>query len=85
MKQKLVSTYSSISSGSGSVHAGISVQGMPRMFSIKDIRVLVGGKSRSTIYRWIADGNFPAPIKVCGSSMWPEEVIAVWRNQIINQ
>lgn len=55
------------------------------LLNINQVRAFVGGKSRSTIYRWIAEGKFPAPVKVCGSSMWPEESIAEWRNQVVHQ
>ena len=56
-----------------------------RLFNIREVKALTGGKSRSTIYRWISSGDFPAPIKVCGSSMWPEEIIEDWRNKVISQ
>jgi len=55
------------------------------MLSIGDVRSIVGNKSRSTIYRWISEGKFPAPVKISGSSLWPEEVIAEWRSQLIGQ
>lgn len=56
-----------------------------RFMDMREVQAIVGNKSRSTIYRWIASGNFPAPIKVCGSSMWPEEVIEDWRKKVISK
>lgn len=53
------------------------------LMSISDIQRFTG-KSRSTIYRWIAAGSFPAPVKVYSSSLWPEERLAEWRQQVIN-
>lgn len=58
---------------------------MLNLLNIKQVQQIVGGKSRSTLYRWIADGSFPAPIKVCGSSMWPMESIVHWRDQLLSQ
>ena len=62
-------------------HSG--VQPLPCLFNIKQIQSLVGGKSKSTIYRWIQSGIFPEPIKVCGSSLWTEESILLWREAAI--
>jgi predicted DNA-binding transcriptional regulator AlpA len=36
---------------------------------------LFGVRSRSTIYRWIEEGNLPRPVKRWGSPMWDEETI----------
>lgn len=55
-----------------------------RFYTIKQIQVLLGGKSRSTIYRWISKGFFPEPIKVYGSSLWPQEQIKAWRNRVVS-
>ncbi len=31
--------------------------------------------NKSTIWRWVANGTFPKPFKVCGLTRWePEEV-----------
>lgn len=46
----------------------------------------ITGKSRSTIYRWIIEGNFPAPVKIGGNSVaWPEEALVTWREKLLNQ
>ena len=53
--------------------------------SMKEV-LSITGKSRSTIYRWIANGSFPSPVNIgVGSIAWPVEVIAEWREQQINQ
>lgn len=37
------------------------------------------GKSRSAIYREIAAGTFPAPVKLgISASAWPEHEVAAW-------
>ena len=55
------------------------------LLSMKEVRSITG-KSRSTIYRWIANGSFPSPVNIgVGSIAWPVEVIAEWREQQINQ
>ncbi len=39
----------------------------------------VTGLGRSTIYDWMAKGEFPAPIKLGGRAVgWPESEIAAW-------
>lgn len=62
----------------------VSNRPLKSLLSMSEVQQLIGNKSRSTIYRWIAAGSFPAPIKVYSSSLWPEEEIAEWRQQIIN-
>ena len=53
--------------------------------SMKEVRSITG-KSRSTIYRWIANGSFPSPVNIgVGSIAWPVEVIAAWCEEKINQ
>lgn len=74
-----------VSSIGGPAIINTPAMSVPCMLSIKDVQYIAAGKSRSTIYRWIAEGKFPAPVKVCGSSMWPEESIAEWRNQVVHQ
>ncbi len=54
-----------------------------KLLCLSQVCEIVGGKSRSTIYRWIAEGGFPKPVKVRGSSFWPEEIVAEWRESVI--
>ncbi len=37
--------------------------------------------STGTIWRWIAEGKFPEPIKLVGTTCWPVEVIEAWEQQ----
>lgn len=38
------------------------------------------GLSRSTIYRMMASGEFPKPVKITGKAVaWPESAIAAWQ------
>lgn len=40
------------------------------------------GVSRATIYRWVAAGEFPAPVKLSArTSAWPRRAVAAWKAQ----
>ena len=56
-----------------------------RLLGMKQVQPLVGGKSRSTIFRWISEGSFPKGVKFRGSRMWTEDSIAAWQQEIINK
>jgi hypothetical protein len=44
-------------------------------------RTVLGGTPKSTFARWLAAHILPAPTRVCGLNMWPEETMAdVTRN-----
>ena len=46
------------------------------LFPMDEVRRIVGGKSRRTIYRWIGEGLFPKPIQTGPNSVaWPESTI----------
>lgn len=63
-----------------------STKHLMRFFNIHDVQCFVGGKSRSTIYRWIANGSFPSPVKTGGnSSAWSEESLLAWQKKILSQ
>jgi len=34
--------------------------------------------SRSTIWRWVREGQFPQPIKLGGSTRWAEVAVLAW-------
>lgn len=36
---------------------------------------------RSTVYRWVARGDFPAPIKIGSCSFWRVETVRSWLNE----
>lgn len=53
--------------------------------SMREVQTFLGGKSRSSIYRWIAAGEFPKPIKIGGnSSVWPLETLMEWRKSVMS-
>ncbi len=54
---------------------------VPHMLPIGRVREMIGGKSRSTIYRWIDQGIFPPPIKIGPNSVaWTYDSIIEWLN-----
>ena len=67
--------------------AGIAgTQPLPRFLNIREVQSVIGGKSRSTLYRWIASGQFPRSVKIGGNSVaWPEESIIAWRESLMSQ
>jgi len=47
--------------------------------SLKEVQLLTGGKSRSTIYRWSRDGILPKPRKIGPNSIaWLRSEIDAW-------
>lgn len=53
--------------------------GIDSLVSLKDVCKLVG-VSRSTIYKWISDGNFPQPIRIGKRAVrWSSQALVVWR------
>ncbi len=54
-----------------------------KLYTLKDI-VSLTGYNRSTIYRKIKSGEFPAPRKIGASSRWPIEDYMAWRDMVIN-
>lgn len=63
--------------------AGVPYFGMPGFYSIKQIQALLGGKSRSTVYRWVKLKTFPEPKLIQGSALWPVEEFMEWRAKVI--
>jgi prophage regulatory protein len=54
---------------------------MPERFlRIKEVVDRVGFKAR-TVYRRIADGAFPKPVKDGGCSLWPESEITAYQER----
>lgn len=61
------------------------ISNIKRIFTIREVQLIAGNKSRATIYRWIKNGSFPASIHIGGNSVgWPEEVICEWRISVLN-
>lgn len=55
-------------------------------FSMREVQAFLGGKSRSSVYRWIAAGEFPQPIKIGGnSSVWSLEDLIEWRDSVVSK
>lgn len=51
---------------------------MPHLLRIKDVLTRTG-LSRSTMYALIADGRFPAPVKLSiRCAAWPSDQVDAW-------
>lgn len=49
-----------------------------RLIRIKEVQHRVG-LGRSTIYRWMAEGKFPKPVQLGGSTVaWSEGEVDLW-------
>lgn len=46
-----------------------------RLLRLCDV-VALTALSRATIYRQVAAGSFPAPVKIAGASRWPASEVA---------
>jgi prophage regulatory protein len=55
---------------------------MPKYYRLKELQAGPVPASTSTIYGWIAAGEFPRPLKI-GPRMvaWPAEDIQLWLDQ----
>lgn len=49
----------------------------PRLLRLKAVKAKVGF-SASTIYRWVAAGSFPQPMRIGFGSAWRESDIDAW-------
>lgn len=54
---------------------------MRQFYRFKQLAPFVGSVSKSTIYRWIREGKFPAPDKLGGDfiACWSDEKIEAWQ------
>lgn len=43
-----------------------------KLLTVKDLRTRLNCAT-STIYRWMENGHFPRPIRLCGMVRWEEE------------
>jgi prophage regulatory protein len=49
------------------------------LLRLTDVQSVVGGVSRATIYRWVDNGKFPAPLKPSGGvNLWKRSDIDRW-------
>lgn len=46
-----------------------------RLLTFNDLRTILGGRGRATIYRDVAAGRLPQPIKIGGRVYWRDEDI----------
>ena len=44
-----------------------------RLLTFNDLRTILGGRGRSSIYRDVAAGRLPKPIKIGGRVYWPDD------------
>ena len=53
------------------------------LIRIADVRRIAGGVSPATVYRWIAEGHFPAPYKPTShTSFWKRGEIQEWKARL---
>lgn len=45
------------------------------LLSIAEVRARLGGCHRATVYRMVAAGDLPAPVKIGTRSTWPESEV----------
>lgn len=50
--------------------------GLMRLLTFNELRTVLGGRGRTTIYRDVAAGRLPEPLKFGGRIYWREEDIA---------
>ena len=46
-----------------------------KLLSFKEVQVILGGRSRSSIYRDIASNTIPQPYKLAGRVLWRDDEI----------
>ena len=49
----------------------------PQLLRLREVRTMIG-LSAATIYRNVAAGTFPRPVKVGGASRWRLSDLQVW-------
>ena len=56
-----------------------------RLLTLNELRNVLGGRGRTTIYRDIAAGRIPAPIKIGGRLYWREDEIEAFFMEMANE
>ena len=46
-----------------------------KLLSFKEVQVILGGRSRSSIYRDIASNTIPHPYKLAGRVLWRDDEV----------
>lgn len=59
------------------LEAILARSGAPRLLGITELEKRVH-KDRSTIFRWVQAGTFPAPAYRGRDRVWPEAVVRAW-------
>ena len=45
----------------------------------RQVQERIGGVGTSTLYRWVREGSFPAPLKIGGKSVrWCDREVEAW-------
>ena len=60
----------------------ITASGGEALIAARLVRQLIGGVSSATLYRMLAESNFPKPISVTpGRKAWPLSAVQAWIKQ----
>lgn len=52
-----------------------------RLMSFAELQTRIGGLSRTTIWRMVRKGEFPAPRRVGGRALWSDADVTAWIEQ----
>ncbi len=70
---------------SDQAHLAIVQPTSDQFYPLSEVQRLIGGKSRSTIYRWTRQGIFPKSHKIGPNSIgWLKSEIDEWLSQFQN-
>ncbi len=53
-----------------------------RLLTLNELRNVLGGRGRTTIYRDVAAGRLPKPIKIGGRLYWREDEVEAFVEEI---
>lgn len=64
--------------------AALAAKNARHMLRRRDVEALTG-MARSTLYKLVASGEFPAPVKLTKRAVaWPSDVVRAWIDARIN-
>lgn len=79
-----ITSYNDLFTGANTMHLNnISTLGPERLLKAKEVSKLIGFNV-DWIYKKIAKGEFPKPIKIGRSSRWSYLEVMEWMNEIMN-
>jgi prophage regulatory protein len=55
-----------------------------KYLTFKELREILGGRGRTTIYRDVEAGRLPEPIKIGGRLYWQEDKIETFLKELAN-